>query len=188
MDSTDPETKQFVSQIAARELGEYKVEMAEYKELTKHIMEPSSTSTNCSAPSTASVAALPPVSTVVSNASSAVSISPSSSPSPKYPSLSDMLCQPCTSMQPEVEEIDYTICRQDNNGHYIPASQVPSSVLPTPIAVQDGSICDPLFELDEVFFEASNPTRCVSPVSSSSSHSDVEHVDLVAGDDFFGLL
>jgi hypothetical protein len=31
LESSDPETKQYVSQIAARELGEYKLEMKEYK-------------------------------------------------------------------------------------------------------------------------------------------------------------
>lgn len=183
LDSADPETKQYVSAIAARELEEYKIEMNEYKELTKHL-EPADDDAPSKAPSVPTRKS--------SRSRRSISISPSSSPSPKMypmdvpsssyygipapmmpslpPAQHQFMTMPPTSSVLEEEEIDYSICHKDNEGHYIPSCSSKRA------SISD-MMQDPLFELDEVFNtnfssqESGSNTRCVSPVSSSSSGS-----------------
>ncbi|KAL7543610.1 hypothetical protein ACHAXR_013167 [Thalassiosira sp. AJA248-18] len=181
LETTDPETKRYVTKIATRELEEYKVEMNEYKELTKHLTP--ATSSVVTAAATATVGAM---------------ISPSASPkfrpmdvtSSSVPLMMPQLPQPMPSMSASVgsieeEEIDYSICSVGNNGNYIPSPSPPTlTSMKSNMIHPDGSICDPLFELDDVFScQPTNTKRCVSPVSSGGMN-----VDDISGDDFLQLL
>lgn len=190
LESSDPETKRYVSQIAARELEEYKLEMKQYKDLLASADESVvSVSTDASAADNiasfshmdqiSDLAAVATLDTVCSSTSFLVS-----------PSM-----QPCQPMQrvsslvsldgeffadfyssEQHDEIDYTICSVNTNGHYIP---VPGSDLVFP----DELVCDPLYELeaecDDLHYLASK--RCVSPLSLDM---DVE-VGVVSDVDFF---
>lgn len=175
LSTTDPETKHFVSKIAAGELAEYKVEMQNYKMLTAMSTVP------------AKKIAEPVVSTVVADTSSAMispSASPRSSPGPSsfpsafmsftrycmpvgvYAELIQSMDQESTveSSSSDEDEVDYSICSVSNNGNYIPS--------PGPAFVHsDDSICDPLFELEDDYndVQQTSTKRCVSPASSNTS-------------------
>mmetsp|Transcript_41826 Transcript_41826/g.71559 ORF Transcript_41826/g.71559 Transcript_41826/m.71559 type:complete len:145 (+) Transcript_41826:2-436(+) len=82
----------------------------------------------------------------------------------------------------DVDEIDYSICSVNNNGHYIPS---PGPVLKSnesEMIHPDGTICDPLFELDNGFnFNPQQQTvakRCVSPASSDMNVGGVRDGDI----------
>ncbi|KAL7543611.1 hypothetical protein ACHAXR_013168 [Thalassiosira sp. AJA248-18] len=108
------------------------------------------------------------------------------------PSSSSSYCQPISSTQETSSfenEIDYSICRKDKYGHYIPSSG-PSTM--AWIHPDESSICDPLFELDDgndtVVNKPNNnkkKNRCVSP--SSLNNNDSMNVDLSRDDDDFWL-
>lgn len=177
LDSTDPETKQYVTRIAAQELKEYKVEMEQYKILTEAASNPAS--------------AEQPVGSVVNAAKMGAAISPSASPSPTFCSSSHVplteYCMPLVesaklvlsldqefasaSVASNEDEIDYSICTVSNNGHYIP-SPGPALIYP------DDSTCDPLFELENDCgdLQQSCMKRCVSPVSSDMN------ADVISGE------
>jgi hypothetical protein len=183
LESNDPETKRFVAQIAARELDVYKIEMQEYKTLCE-VAEARSAASSSSP--------LPKVQRIVSDTTSAATvgamISPSSSPSPppiQYcmpvaPELVLSLDQEFATapMSADEDEIDYSICSVNKYGHYLP-SPGPSSLnsMKSIMINPDGSICDPLFELEDGYtsnyvqqqqqYPLANK-RCVSPVVSSN--------------------
>lgn len=182
LESNDPETKRFVAQIAARELDVYKIEMQEYKTLCE-VAEARSAASSSSP--------LPKVQRIVSDTTSAATvgamISPSSSPSPppiQYcmpvaPELVLSLDQEFATapMSADEDEIDYSICSVNKHGHYLP-SPGPSSLnsMKSIMINPDGSICDPLFELEDGYtsnyvqqqqYPLANK-RCVSPVVSSN--------------------
>lgn len=147
LNATDPETKQYVAKIAAREMEVYKVEMEEYKKLAE----------------------IPPPTNSISqpdvSASAAVSIgsmiSPSASPSyisTFYPPPTDISIPDAQSAElvlsldqefairsssHDENEVDYSICSVSNNGNCIPS-------LGPAFIHSDGSICDPLFELEDM--------------------------------------
>ncbi|KAL3823772.1 hypothetical protein ACHAXA_011559 [Cyclostephanos tholiformis] len=181
LDTSDPETKRFVTRIAMRELEEYKLEMKVYKELA------------ASAPS--AVIAVPSAFTATIQKQPmpgawpcATMVSPTASPRPDGYFHDDI-----------DDEIDYSICSVSNNGHYIPSPcQIDSTKFIHP---DELSMYDPLFELEDgqyVFAQSPisnslvNMRRCVSPVSSSSS-SDVDFLNVdhhmnVGDDDFLELM
>lgn len=181
LDTTDPETKRYVTRIAVRELDEYKLEMKEYKELTKNMAA-------FHIPADVTAAATATVGAMISP-----TFRPMDAPSSSLPPMMPQFHQPMQYMPAESEElvlslgqdfaasassadedeIDYSICSVSNNGHYIPS---PSPAL-------DGTICDPLFELEDGYsFQQPTNKRCVSPVSSDM------HVGIVRDGDFFQLL
>jgi len=179
LESVDPETKRFVGKIAAKELGEYKLEMKEYKELISR-----------ETTDTASVVE-PTVSAVADVTASSMMISPSSSPTLSSSSYNmpptQYYCMPALSADlvlslnqdlssaassSDEDEIDYSICSVGNNGNYIPSPGPSCSSMKTSNMIHpDGSICDPLFELEDNGQETNGQQsyynkRCVSPVSS----------------------
>lgn len=179
LESVDPETKQFVGGIAAKELEEYKAEMKEYKELI-----------GAATIATASVGK--PAVSAVADATASSMISPSSSPtlsSSSYdmppmtmPALSADLVLSLdqdfsSTSSSEEDEIDYSICSVGNNGNYIPSPGI--STKSSNMIHSDGSICDPLFELQDdglqmnVLQQPYYNKRCVSPVSSSDMSVDI---------------
>ncbi|KAL7545898.1 hypothetical protein ACHAWF_009250 [Thalassiosira exigua] len=188
LEVTDPETKRFVTRIAARELAQYKVEMKEYKDLTANVTTaPVSPAVSASVapPSTGqtiSPSSSPPASPIRSVFSSCELPMPALSMGEHYASISSGEeeeevdysigsigsignCMPSPSMLEE-EAVDYSICSVSSNGHYIPSpgpirSDMSNLILP------DGSICDPLFELDDKPSQKQVPNnRCVSPAST----------------------
>jgi hypothetical protein len=187
LESSDPETKRYVSQIAARELEEYKLEMKQYKDLLASVdVSIVSVSTDV-ADNIASftpmdqisdLAALATLDTVCSSTSFLVS--PTMQPCQPMQRVSSLISLDDHFVDAfyssEQDEIDYSICSVNTNGHYIPA---PGSDLVYP----DELVCDPLYELeaecDDLHYLASK--RCVSPLSLDM---DVE-VGAVSDDDFF---
>lgn len=181
LESVDPETKRFVGKIAAKELGEYKLEMKEYKELISR-----------ETADTASASVVEPtVSAVADATASSMMISPSSSPTLSSSSYNmpptQYYCMPALSADlvlsldqdlssaassSDEDEIDYSICSVGNNGNYIPSPGPSYSSMKTSNMIHpDGSICDPLFELEDNGLETNVQQpyynkRCVSPVSS----------------------
>lgn len=225
LESSDPETKQFVGRIAAGQLAEYKGEMKVYKEVISRMttMTPPAVNvkpeTPISKPSiavrTVTEAANDTVAAMISPVNSIIGamISPSTSPSPPatffpvdapsssfaMPSsmmsssmLSSMqFCQsieftPAFSLDTEFleestiqeEQIDYSICSKDNEGHYIPSPAFDN------MSLSDGSFCDPLFELeDESAMDNSSKQRCVSPVAKNNMN-----VGVVSDKDFLNMM
>mmetsp|Transcript_11209 Transcript_11209/g.23902 ORF Transcript_11209/g.23902 Transcript_11209/m.23902 type:complete len:361 (-) Transcript_11209:168-1250(-) len=200
LDTTDPETKRYVTMIAARELDGYKIEMNEYKELTKNATTlPTQAQSDVSAAAAATVGAM--ISPDVSTSQTSYPMDVTSS---NVPLMMPQLNQPIQYMTDEspesilsldqdfatfssscdVDEIDYSICSVSNNGNYIP-SPGPESNSKVNMIHPDGTICDPLFELDNGYnFNFQQPTmvkRCVSPVSSDMN------VGIVRDGDFFQL-
>lgn len=191
LESNDPETKQFVGRIAAAELADYKMEVKEFKALAKNATISSQVDA-LHASATASAETTAKLGAMISPSSSPrpptfppaffpMEVSSSSQVPPMMPYLNQQsMCMPVTtqsmslpdpvvSLDPaftfEEEEIDYSICSKDNDGHYIPSPAPGLGVNPYNLIQADGSICDPLFELD-----VEQPTinkRCVSPVSSN---------------------
>ena len=159
LETTDPETKRYVTRIAKRELEEYKLEMKHYKELTS------------------ADAAAAAVKTQPSQADWArtTTVSPVASPRPD-----DYVCD-------DIDDgIDYSICTVSSNGHYFPSPCLIDPV--TFIDPDELSICDPLFELEDgqisltkyPFSNSLGCMRCVSPVLSSSS-SDLDFLNVGGG-------
>jgi hypothetical protein len=195
LDTSDPETKRFVTRIATRELEEYKLEMKKYKETSADATSSPVMAIAVPFSSTPSVKKQP--SPVVR--ACATMISPSASPRPHHDDYFSF-CDSCDDIN---DEIDYSICTVSNNGHYIPSlSPIDSATFIHP---GDLSIWDPLFELEDnqyVFARSlissclvqsliTSMKRCVSPVSSSlSSDMDIMDVDNinVDDDDFLQLL
>lgn len=175
--SSDPETKRYVSQIAARELEEYKMEMQQYKELIATIDESVSAPLNdANVPNDALFTATKP--TVDSTALVSV-VTPTIQPCQPLNRISslisldeDILTAFYACDQEDV--IDYTICSVNNNGHYIPA---PGSDL----MCLDELACDPLYELEDEYNICNHieTKRCVSPLSFDMD------VGVVSDDDFF---
>jgi len=185
LDTADPETKRYVAKIAAKELGEYKLEMKDYKELT--------------AVATSFPMAEPAVTAAANATVSAMMISPSptfvsssySMPPMQYsmPALSaDLVLSLDQDFSPanssDEDEIDYSICSVSNNGNYIPSPGPALSSMRSNMIHPDGSICDPLFELEDGQTNVHQPysKRCVSPVSSDMN------VDIFSDNYFCQLL
>mmetsp|Transcript_26782 Transcript_26782/g.48582 ORF Transcript_26782/g.48582 Transcript_26782/m.48582 type:complete len:347 (+) Transcript_26782:276-1316(+) len=201
LSTTDPETKRFVAMIAARELDEYKLEMKHYKKL-EQTMGPRPADVN------AGTADAFDARTVISPGGSPT-IRPMEVSSSTLPPMMPQLRQPTQYALAETaelvvsftqkhaasisssseDEIDYSICSVNNNGHYIP-SPGPASNFNRNFSntIQpDGTICDPLFELDNGFsFQQPAENRCVSPLSLSSEFN-VDNVDIMGDGGFFQL-
>jgi len=199
--TTDPETKRFVAAIAARELNEYKLEMKHYKKL-EQTMGPR--------PADVSAAATDAVGTrTVISPGGSPTIRPMEVSSSSLPSMMPQLRQPtqfalaetaelvvsltqnfaASASSSSEDEIDYSICSVSNNGHYIPSPGPASSFNRSfnNTIQTDGTICDPLFELDDGFsFQQSAEKRCVSPLSLSSE-VNVDNVDIMGDGGLFQL-
>ena len=190
LDSADPETKQYVTKIAARELDEYKVEMQEFRELCGEDVDAPSSSVPAPRASTRQKKK--------AKKEGRKLISPSGSPRPTHstamlkklyqqqqqpmdlPAVPELVLSTQASsaastnktMTPQ-EEIDYSICKVSNNGHYLPS---PTSG-PYDSSDESSGISDeydPLFELHELDNDdpllagvEKKDKRCVSPVTSS---------------------
>ena len=162
LDTSDPETKCYVSKIAAQELEEYKLEMKQYKELLTSKNDSMSVSNDASVSIDASFT---PVKHVVDFAPSASMISPTIQPcqplqrTSSLISLDEDFIAALDSCEQD-DEIDYTICDINNCGHYVPS---PGSDLAFP----DELLCDPLYELEDECndFQHLVVARCVSPLS-----------------------
>lgn len=177
LETSDPETKRYVSQIAARELEEYKLEMKEYKELLASVDESMSVSNNAFVAN--DNASFKPVNQIADLAASTSVISPNIQPCQPLQRISslisldnDFIAEFYSCDQEDV--IDYTICSINNNGHYVPA---PGSDLMYP----DELVCDPLYELDAECnnFQYLATTRCVSPKSFDMEVGVVSDDELV---------
>ena len=167
LDTSDPETKQYVHMIAARELDDYKVEMNEWKELYGEEIEEKEEKV---APAPKKQRAKR---SVGRPKKSSVSISPSSSPgasprpydaamlrqlyhhqpAPAMPQLVVLTAAAAASteevaQQQQQQLIDYTICKVSNNGHYLPS---PTEGIHYESSDDSSGIdeYDPLFELDK---------------------------------------
>lgn len=167
--TTDPETKRYVAGIAARELGDYKRQMKEYKQSAQSGGEVTGP---CDA--TARPAAV--ISRSVSPKSKSTHHSAVGPPSALLPLSMACFQEPVRRVSTEIpeavvsfeqssvvsyeqsssadeEEIDYTICRVSSNGHYIPS---PGPDLNSDNeGTIDGTIWDPLFELEQQPIRAS---------------------------------
>lgn len=177
LDTSDPETKRFVSQIAARELDEYKLEMKQYKELLAS-ENAASESNNALLPPTIQAFEIADSATVCTLCSSTSSpVSPTTQPNQPLQRISSLISVDDDFIADlyscDQDEIDYTICSVNNNGHYIPS---PSSAVVYP----DELICDPLYELEA---ECDNGQHLASKrsVSPLSLHVDM---GIVSDDDF----
>jgi len=183
LDTNDPETKRYVTRIAAQELDEYKLEMKEYKELTKN-------TTASPTPADVIAAAAATVSAMISpSVSSNHTFRPMDVSSSNLPRMMPHFHQPMQYMPAESaelvlsleqdfavsasstdeDEIDYSICSVSNNGHYIPSPGPAMSSSKRNMIHPDETICDPLFELEDGYnFQqpTSKSKRCVSPVLS----------------------
>jgi hypothetical protein len=193
LDTTDPETKQYVAKIAAKELAAYKLEMKEYKRLTVE-----TTVANAAADAKEGALVSPSASPLPSSSPvPAPIVQPtqiSSTPATPYsqPAQSHFYCQPvqsasfCQAVQtvPVSEDgIDYSICRVSNNGHYLPCPG-PMPLNDINAICSDESICDPLFELEDGFsIKQASSIRCVSPDSVGP-----KNVGAITADDLLRLL
>lgn len=196
LDTSDPETKRFVTRIATRELEEYKLEVKEYKELLTSAAAAFAPVAPIAVPSSITPAVEKQPSPAVP--ACATMISPTASPRPHDDDYfaAASFCGSCDYMN---DEIDYSICNVSNNGYYMPSPCLIDSA--TFILPDELSIYDPLFELEDdqyVFTQSSissslvqsaitGMTRCISPVSSfSSSDMNIMNVDNInVGDDDF---
>jgi len=173
LETIDPETKIYVSKIAAKELGIYKEEMNYYK-------------ASCSTVTTAAKTSVPvAMASAAPDVTTSAMMVPPSPPPPLVTSshdLSSFFCMPVVSSDivlssgqefsiadaasscssSDEDEIDYSICSLGNNGNYIPSPSPASRFSMDSIMIHDGSICDPLFELED---EITNTQRCVSPIN-----------------------
>lgn len=184
LESVDPETKRYVGKIAAKELDEYKLEMKEYKELISVVTLPTTAA--------ASVYVVAPAVSAVPDVTASAMIFPSPTFSSSSYGMPPMqYCMPLSadlvlsldrdfsssvSSSVDEDEIDYSICSVGNNGNYIPSpGPAYSSMKSSNMIHPDGSICDPLFELENNGLHTNiqqpyyNMQRCVSPVSSNMS-------------------
>jgi hypothetical protein len=174
------ETRQYVTKIAKQELEEYKAEMKEYKLLTGTVGSASArhgpamvasppnkpkkitvvkkvkkqTKHTLSSPTSTAIAANPRLAMV----------SPSSSPRPYDDDDNDCtntfigFCGMCKhDVDTQQEEIDYSICTVTNNGNYMPCL----STMTGPV-IDSAAAFDPLFELDNYFFNSNMTRRSVS--------------------------
>lgn len=179
LETEDMETRQYVTKIAKRELEEYKAEMKEYKLLT-------GTVGSVSAHGPAMVVSPPkpkkitvvkkvkkqtkhtlssPTSTAIAANPRLAMVSPSSSPRPyddddddnDYTNTFIGFCGMCNDVDTQQEEIDYSICTVTNNGNYVPCL----STMTGPV-IDSAAAFDPLFELDNYFFNSNMTRRSVS--------------------------
>jgi hypothetical protein len=128
--------------------------MKQYKELLTSINDSMSVSNDASVSIDASFT---PMKQIVDFVSSASMISPTIQPCQPLQRTSSLISLDedfiaALDSYEQDDEIDYTICSINNNGHYVPS---PGSDLMYPGEL----ICDPLHELDLVAM------RCVSPLS-----------------------
>ena len=179
LETEDMETKEYVTRIAKQELEEYKAEMKEYKLLT-------GTVGSAGAHGPAMVVSPPkpkkitvvkkvkrqtkhtlssPTSTAIAANPRLAMVSPSSSPRPYDDDDDDNndhtntfigFCGMCNDVDAQQEEIDYSICTVTNNGNYMPCL----STMTGPVI--DSAAFDPLFELDNYFFNSNTTRRSVS--------------------------
>jgi len=180
LDSTDPETKRYVTKIATRELDEYKEEMQAWKEATLpeesqdlvvDIMPRPATRTEPKRAASRRKKRL--ISEVTPVTSTEIHSHPKVESRPKRVCVKS---EPATSQhvldsvsyssslsksgaddgqRPRTDTIDYSICSDGNP--YVPTSQLEAI-----------DLCDPLFELDSFLAESAGGQRCVSPSSSAS--------------------
>jgi len=178
-------------------MDEYKLEVKQYKELTENMIPSSNISVaDASAGATDAVGTM--VSPVGSPTIRPMEVSSSTLP-PMMPHLHQSI-QYMTTESAELivskkdfaapvsssseDEIDYSICSVSNNGHYIPSPGPAMSSNRSNMIHSDGTICDPLFELEnEYSFQQSVEKRCVSPVEVN-----VDNVDIVDDGGFFRLM
>lgn len=166
------ETKQYVTKIAKRELEEYKAEMKEYKLLTGTVgsayapamvspLKPKKIVVVKKVKKQTKHTLLSPSTAIAANPRLAM-VSPSSSPRPhddidNYDTFTTAICGMCNDVVTK-EEIDYSICTVTNNGNYMPSSTI--STMNGPVV--DSAAFDPLFELDNYFFNSDMTRRSVS--------------------------
>lgn len=189
LDSTDPETKRYVTKIATRELDDYKKEMLIWKEgqdLAVDVMRRPATRT---APKrAASRRKKRPISEVTNVTSMEIHSHPkpveATSMVDSQPKRVCVNSEHVTShdldsvssssslstsgandgQRPRTDTIDYSICSDANP--YAPTSQLEAI-----------DLCDPLFELDSFLAERAGGQRCVSPSSSASDDVvDMGHI------------
>ena len=186
LESADPETKQYVTKIASKELAAYKVELIDYNE--KMAANGAVTSEKklvpqkvVSAPAT--VRARKTVSPAKLAPEAVLSSQQVQPPrSVRAVSLDKQFSSGSSPASTNKDEIDYSICSMSNNGHYIP-SPGPFHSGGSNMIHPDGSICDPLFELeDDGESGRGDVQRCVSPASIEAN------VDMIDQVDFFPLL
>lgn len=162
------ETKQYVAKIAKQELEEYKAEMKEYKLLMGTVgsayapamvspPKPKKITVVKKVKKQMKHTLLSPSTAIATNPRTAM-VSPSSSPRPHDDTYNDdtfttAICGMCNDVVTK-EEIDYSICTVTNNGNYMPSSTMSGPVV-------NSAAFDPLFELNNYFFNSNTTRRCV---------------------------
>jgi hypothetical protein len=186
LESADPETKQYVTKIASKELAAYKVELIDYNE--KMAANGAVTSEKKLVPQkVVSAPATVRVRKTVSPSKLAPEVAlPSQQVQPprsvRAVSLDKQFSSGSSPASTNKDEIDYSICSMSNNGHYIP-SPGPFHSSGSNMIHRDGSLCDPLFELEgDGESGKGHVQRCVSPASIEAN------VDMIDQVDFFPLI
>lgn len=175
LEVTDPETKRYVSRIAARELAGYKEEMRRYKELTEGAssapVTPSAVTSAVTSKAPRSVPAISPLPSPTASSREPVILSAFEplvldfAADERLASVSEDDDSAGNKQKMTKEAVDYSICSVSVSGCYIPCPgprrRASNLILP------DGSICDPLFELDsKPAVQQAIVNRCVSPAST----------------------
>lgn len=128
LETVDPETKEYVTQVAAREMVEFKKELKEYELLTGYVMssnytKPSKTKKTCTN-ATAAIAPLSNVNIDTVPSSPTVKMTPTSLTdggnfNDASVSAEDLFASPLVNNT--YSEVDYSIATVSNNGHYVPS-------------------------------------------------------------------
>jgi len=128
LETVDPETKEYVTQVAAREMVEFKKELKEYELLTGYVMssnytKPSKTKKTCTN-ATAAIAPLSNVNIDTVPPSPTVKMTPTSLTdggnfNDASESAEDLFASP--PVNNTYSEVDYSIATVSNNGHYVPS-------------------------------------------------------------------
>ena len=128
LETVDPETKEYVTQVAAREMVEFKKGLKEYELLTGYVMssnytKPSKTKKTCTN-ATAAIAPLSNVNIDTVPPSPTVKMTPTSLTdggnfNDGSVSAEDLFASP--TVNNTYSEVDYSIATVSNNGHYVPS-------------------------------------------------------------------
>lgn len=181
LDTSDPETKQYVARIAARELDEYKVEMIEWKEMVgddaeedekaappvRRTKRASSGKRKSSRKKTVSPDASPTSSPRAYDAAMLRQLYQQDRQQPveKVPPMP--VVPQLTISAPVAPQVDYSICKV-NNGHFHPSPTGGADESSFDESSHHSDEYDPLFELDnnDPLLQL-HQVRSVSPVNSS---------------------
>ena len=183
LETTDPETKQFVSRIASRELDIYKGEMKEYQKLVKGMMATASPESpigtkavKAAATATAGAMISPtgspdgtPRSSFARSFGTIVDTAMPPLPGEEFASAAG----PTRHVSEDMEPVDYSICNVNNNGHYLPSLSRAHMRYADYHHHHEAAVIDPLFELDR------RDSIC-SPVANNVANniSDVDVLQL----------